>query len=142
MKNFSKSVLYSTAVLAVGLVGIFTIYNNVEPSNDGISMASIAPASGQSDLGVNFGEALEDSNYVFEDVTYNATDIMESSASELNDLVSAAGGDVSEMVDTTIETATDAAKEVTEKVENISDTLLQDSPMGAMDEAAKSMMQN
>lgn len=45
MSNFTKSILYSATVLAVGLVAIFSIYSNVSTSPDA-SVAAIEPATG------------------------------------------------------------------------------------------------
>lgn len=59
MSNFTRSILYSTTVLAAGLVAIFAIYNNITAtgSMDATAAADIAPAAGgSSDLGINFGE--------------------------------------------------------------------------------------
>lgn len=53
MNNFTKSILYSTTVLAVGLVAIFAIYDNVT-QNQIASVAEIAPAAGESDFGIRF----------------------------------------------------------------------------------------
>ena len=123
MKNFTKSVFYSTTVLAVGVVGIFTIYNNVTTTGDAASVASISPASGQSDIGINFGEALDNASQSFEEVTSNATKTMESSASALNDMVSAAGEEVSETVGEVTNTASDIVTKAEEKpAEVISET--------------------
>ncbi len=46
MSNFTKSILYSATVLAVGLVAIFSIYSNVSTSPD-VSVAAIEPATGE-----------------------------------------------------------------------------------------------
>lgn len=46
MSNFTKSILYSATVLAVGLVAIFSIYSNVSTSPDA-SVAAIEPATGE-----------------------------------------------------------------------------------------------
>ncbi len=121
MKNFSKSILYSTTVLAVGVVGAFTIYNNVSPSNEGASLANISPASGQSDLGINFSAALDNADYVFEGTTSNAAEMMESSAGALNDMVSAAGDKVSDAVEATTEGASNIANAADDKISNVVD---------------------
>jgi len=59
MSNFTRSILYSTTVMVAGLIGIFTIYNNVDVLNDGSAFSHIAPAANKSDIGVNFGEILD-----------------------------------------------------------------------------------
>lgn len=53
MNNFTKSILYSTTVLAVGLVAIFAIYDNVT-QNQSTAVAEIASAAGESDFGIQF----------------------------------------------------------------------------------------
>ncbi|MCB1592681.1 MAG: hypothetical protein KDI90_09545 [Alphaproteobacteria bacterium] len=57
MSNFTKSVIYSTAVLAVGLVGIMAISSQ----RDGqAGVASLEPAAGESDMGIDFSKLAED----------------------------------------------------------------------------------
>lgn len=53
MSNFTKSVIYSTAVLAIGLVGIMAI-SNQRDGQPGV--AGIEPAAGESDMGVDFSK--------------------------------------------------------------------------------------
>ena len=47
MSNFSKSILYSTTVLAVGLIAIFAIYDVVSTQKSSTGVAAIEPASGE-----------------------------------------------------------------------------------------------
>ncbi len=53
MSNFTKSVIYSTAVLAIGLVGIMAI-SSQRDGQPGV--AGIEPAAGESDMGVDFSK--------------------------------------------------------------------------------------
>ncbi|MFP4385941.1 MAG: hypothetical protein ACLFRA_01880 [Alphaproteobacteria bacterium] len=59
MCNFTRSILYSTMVLAAGLVAIFSIYNSVSVSPDGSAVSQISPAAGDSTLGVSYSESSE-----------------------------------------------------------------------------------
>ncbi len=57
MSNFTKSVMYSTTVLAAGLVAIMAIYNSIPSTpEDSMTYANMSPAAGvsASDIGVNF----------------------------------------------------------------------------------------
>ena len=108
MSNFTKSVLYSTTVLAAGLIAIFSIYNNVSTSKDEISMANISPAAGESTLGINFGEELNNMPMSLSGIEKTPEDIqnaMEASADALNNMVSAAGQTIPEVAAEIIETA-------------------------------------
>lgn len=53
MNNFTKSILYSTTVLAAGLVAIFAIYDGVT-KDAGVQVAAVEPAAGESDFGIQF----------------------------------------------------------------------------------------
>tara|TARA_B100001093_G_C26739599_1_gene976044 strand:+ start:309 stop:908 length:600 start_codon:yes stop_codon:yes gene_type:complete len=56
MSNFTKSIFYSTAVLAIGLIAIFAIYDMVaKPTGTLNNIAGIEPAAGgnKSDLGID-----------------------------------------------------------------------------------------
>ncbi len=78
MNNFTKSVMYSTTVLAVGLVAMFAIYSNISPNDGSSSIANISPAAGgASDLGVNFDDALSNSDYAFEEVMDEVKEIVQ-----------------------------------------------------------------
>ncbi len=150
MSNFTKSILYSTTVLAAGLVAIFAIYNNVTTSPDGGVFAGLAPAageqSGESDLGINFEAEFKKAEDAVESVS---TDIQQKTTSavenNLADIATQAGDsvpeatagleDLAEKADhakeaveekttTTVETVTDAATDqVTEKAEEATDAV-------------------
>ncbi len=99
MKNFTRSVLYSSTVLAAGLVAIFAIYSNVSTFENGQSIANISPAAGESSLGVNFGEVIDTSaiKVDMERTPEAIQSAMESSANALNNMVSAAGQEIPEV---------------------------------------------
>ena len=60
MSNFTKSIVYSTTVLAAGVVAIFAIYNNVSTDTDGAAVAGITPAAGTSTIGINFENVIDE----------------------------------------------------------------------------------
>lgn len=153
MSNFTKSILYSTTVLAAGLVAIFAIYNNVTTSKDGTSVASIAPASGENSLGVNFGEtvnsisagAAEAMKSAGESVTDTAASAMETakqatatSADALNNIATSAGEVVSDKVENIAEAITDAV----EPTENDAIEAVETATEGASKEAVEEAIED
>ncbi|MCB1680586.1 MAG: hypothetical protein H6858_00655 [Rhodospirillales bacterium] len=58
MSNFTKSVIYSTAVLAIGLVGILAISGQREGQKPAV--AGIEPAAGDSDMGLDFSKTMDE----------------------------------------------------------------------------------
>ncbi len=98
MSNFTKSILYSTTVLAAGLVAIFSIYNNVTKTDTAAAVANITPAAGQSDLGINFnaGDIAENMTTMASDAVENAGEAMTDGATALNDVAAATGYHVSD----------------------------------------------
>ncbi|MCK5374219.1 MAG: hypothetical protein KAJ40_02955 [Alphaproteobacteria bacterium] len=69
MSNFTRSILYSTTVLAMGLVAMFALYNSVIISPDGASVAQISPATGDSDLGIVYDSDTSDASNMEEAVS-------------------------------------------------------------------------
>lgn len=57
MSNFTKSVIYSTAVLAIGLVGIMAISGQ---RDDQGAIAGLEPAAGESSIGVDLSKGLSE----------------------------------------------------------------------------------
>lgn len=57
MSNFTKSIIYSVAVLAVGIIGVMAVYDK-----DIHAPAGIEPAAGDSDLGLDFSDAIDEAN--------------------------------------------------------------------------------
>ncbi len=136
MKNFTKSVLYSTTIVAAGLVAAFAIYSNVAGNQDSsMSIASISPASGASDIGVNFGEdpydmgtamakdmgaIIESAENVAQNSVSSAVDMMQDTAKALNEMATAAGHEAHEEASDKVEDAAHEAKDmVHEAKENV-----------------------
>lgn len=98
MSNFTKSILYSTTVLAVGLVAIFSIYDNVTTSNSA-KVAAIEPAAGESDLGIAYDSdtnEIKASPAVSSDLVKKAENQMDDVPKPAKDVASAAGDTASD----------------------------------------------
>ncbi len=125
MNNFTKSVLYSAAVLVAGLVAISAIYNNTSPN--GADFANMSPAAGnipESDIGIDFSHMIDDTKKkaldvatatgeAFEDASEIAAEKADEASAALDSIATAAGEAISDAVDTAEETIDTAAPEAT-----------------------------
>tara|TARA_R110001592_G_scaffold79054_5_gene236786 strand:+ start:2007 stop:3068 length:1062 start_codon:yes stop_codon:yes gene_type:complete len=115
MSNFTKSIVYSTTVLAAGVVAIFAIYNNVSTDTDGAAVAGITPAAGTSTIGINFENVIDEAKTK---ATLAASDAKE------------AVGNAAEATGEAIEGATQAAGEaISDAAEGAKETM--DNVIGA-----------
>lgn len=119
MSNFTKSILYSTTVLAAGLVAIFAIYNSVTEPSDGFSVSEIAPAAGDSEDTKDYAAAFGKNVYS------KASKVKEAATSVVNTTVEIAS-EVSEVATTVVEgtkstlkNASSALGEATEPAEDV-----------------------
>ena len=108
MSNFTKSIVYSGAVLAVGLVAIFAIYNNMAPT--GTNFASLEPASGEATSTIEDG---------FEGTTNS---ILDAAA----DAGEAAGEMAEEATNAALDGASDAGEAISEGAEAATETATDD----------------
>ncbi len=114
MSNFTKSVVYSTTVLAAGVVAIFAIYNNVSTSPDGSSVADITPAAGVSSIGIGYDKAIENVSNTIEASTEAAKEKVgeiKDSAEAAMEPVKSKMDDAGAVVGETIEQAGEAIEE-------------------------------
>ncbi|MCK5384066.1 MAG: hypothetical protein KAJ29_00725 [Alphaproteobacteria bacterium] len=77
MSNFTRSILYSTSVLVVGLVAIFAIYNDVANAPDGANVAQISPAAGISNLGITYDAQDAGAQSLLDNISSDAQDVIE-----------------------------------------------------------------
>lgn len=85
MSNFTKSILYSTTVLAVGLIAIFAIYDVVSMQKQGgQAVTAIEPAAGDgtSQIGIDANAMSESLN----DIRTSAGDTLEEAQEEVAEM--------------------------------------------------------
>ena len=114
MSNFTKSIVYSTTVLAAGVVAIFAIYNNVSTSPDGSSVADITPAAGVSSIGIGYDKAIENVSNTIEASTEAAKEKageMKDSAKAAMEPIKSKMDDAGAVVGETVEQAGEAIEE-------------------------------
>ena len=115
MNNFSKSIMYSSFVLAAGLVAIFAIYNNDATNRNMGMIAAIEPAAGEeaetksTDLNAIAEAVKETAENAYEATTETMNNVAEATAKTVNDVADAASETTAEAIEATKEAATDAA---------------------------------
>lgn len=96
MSNFTKSVIYSTAVLAIGLVGIMAISGQRDGQE--AAVAGIEPAAGDSDIGIDFSKTMNDAGADIRDiateVSQGADEAVSASQEEMNKALEAVDEEV------------------------------------------------
>ncbi|MGN7438249.1 MAG: hypothetical protein ACTHOO_06340 [Alcanivorax sp.] len=112
MSNFTKSIVYSTTVLAAGVVGIFAIYN-VASTPPGSNVAEISPAAGTSSIGIDYSAAVEKAQDAKDSVIEAGVATSEAIGEAVED-AKEMGADMTESISADIEDAKDAITEATE----------------------------
>ncbi len=125
MSNFTKSILYSTTVLAAGLVAIFAIYNNVTTDQSGSSLAQITPAAGEeSSVAAEYDQVMNEGADM-------ASEAAEATTAAVLGAAETVGSAINGAVDTAEETLAEAGETATETLNNIA-------PAAGEEEAAPS----
>ncbi len=140
MSNFTKSIFYSTFVLAAGLVAIFAIYNNVTTNQSGSSLAEISPAAGEeSAIVIEYDEVMNKGSDVAADATTAVLGAAETVGSAINGAVDATEETLAEagdMVEKTMESLAPAAGEETTTEAPAEETPVTEGEEAATDAAA------
>jgi len=111
MSNFTKSIVYSTTVLAAGVVGIFAIYNVSSTPNAG-DVAGIEPAAGASTIGLDYSAAVEKAQDAKDSVVEAGVATSEAIEGAVEDAAEM-GSEMKETISAEIEDAKDAMDEAT-----------------------------
>ena len=90
-----KSVIYSTAVLAIGLGGVMAISGQ----RDGQEAAVVEPAAGGSDMGIDFSKTMNEAGENIQNIAAEASETAEGATSAAQDEMSKALESVDEEVE-------------------------------------------
>jgi methyl-accepting chemotaxis protein len=127
MSSFTKSIFYSGAVLAVGLIAIFAIYDNVAQDP---GFAGIEPAAGEEEtLGETianeageFGDAVEETTGEALEATGEAIEAAGEEMKETGEEMAEGAEEAAEAAEDAAEATEEAAEEIAEEDETASET--------------------